>query len=219
MAKTHLKIPFVSELDENFRIDGNCVLYDPSKVEFLGQTHLELSACRNAHRLVFRLVNTDGMTLSFTNVHLHHQLEPVDDIIRLDQLRATIEWITELDAMDQVHYSVLAGDFNFSATSVAYSYATETAGFTSCFAYNNGQEPTKTFPTGLQAATMDTDPALTCDYIFVKPVVAMVATDNAPNRLQPTATYLFGNEPAMHDSTLYPSDHIGICALFEAVCK
>ena len=62
---------------------------------------------------------------------------------------------------------VITGDFNAEPDSQTYALLRE-RGFTSCHMHCNGKEPAQTFPTGLQAEFMDTDPALTTDYIWVK---------------------------------------------------
>ena len=71
------------------------------------------------------------------------------------------------------------GDFNTQPDSPTYAKVIE-AGFKSTSKEVNGMEPEITFPTGLQAEFMDTDPAMCLDYIFFKgpgvvPVTAMLA--------------------------------------------
>lgn len=53
---------------------------------------------------------------------------------------------------------IVCGDFNAQPDSLAYKYLKEEAGFKSAFLEVNGKEPEVTFPSGLQASTMDTDP-------------------------------------------------------------
>ena len=62
---------------------------------------------------------------------------------------------------------MVMGDFNATPTSITYNLFTE-AGFESTYSKINGSEPEITFPTGLQAEFMDTDPPLCLDYIFYK---------------------------------------------------
>ena len=69
---------------------------------------------------------------------------------------------------------VIAGDFNATPESQTYAIFAQ-FGYTSCHKHIHGKEPEKTFPTGLKAEFMDTDPALTCDFIFVRGVKYEIA--------------------------------------------
>lgn len=62
---------------------------------------------------------------------------------------------------------VLGGDFNSNVGSETYNFILE-KGFKSSYLETNGQEPETTFPTGIQAEFMDTDPPGTFDFIFYK---------------------------------------------------
>ena len=62
---------------------------------------------------------------------------------------------------------VFVGDFNAQPDSKTYQHFID-SGYLSAFKQINGKEPDTTFPTGLQAEFMDTDPAATFDYIFYK---------------------------------------------------
>ena len=59
------------------------------------------------------------------------------------------------------------GDFNAQPDSLTYKEIID-SGFRSSFFDVNKSEPKITFPTGLQAPFMDTDPPLTVDYIFYR---------------------------------------------------
>jgi endonuclease/exonuclease/phosphatase family metal-dependent hydrolase len=61
----------------------------------------------------------------------------------------------------------LIGDFNAEPESLTYRHLVE-SGFVSSFASLHGKEPEKTFPTGLQASFMDTDPPITVDFVWVR---------------------------------------------------
>ena len=94
------------------------------------------------------------------------------------------------------------GDFNAEPNSIAYRMITE-AGFTSTYKQVHGSEPGKTFPTGLQAEFMDTDPAACLDYIFIK----------GPS-ITPLSVNIMGDQAHPNDSTIYPSDHMALVAEF-----
>ena len=96
---------------------------------------------------------------------------------------------------------VITGDFNALPDSKTYALMRD-CGFTSCHQKANGCEPTHTFPTGLQAQWMDTDPPLTTDYIWVKGQCEIVncVVDEASRTCHPD------------DKTIYGSDHMAIVA-------
>ena len=98
----------------------------------------------------------------------------------------------------------LLGDFNSQPGSQTYNEVLK-AGFKSAYATVHGQEPEITFPTGLQAEFMDTDPAMCLDYIFYR----------GPDTLQPTSASLAGNVAHPNDSTIYPSDHMALVCDFK----
>ena len=59
------------------------------------------------------------------------------------------------------------GDFNAEPQSLTYKEIIK-EGFKSSYFEANKCEPKITFPTGLQAPYMDTDPPLTVDFIFYR---------------------------------------------------
>ena len=73
-------------------------------------------------------------------------------------------------------------------------------GYTSAMKQYHGEEPEKTFPAGLKAPYMDTDPPGTFDYIFIK------------GRCNILDARVAGHEPAKNDHTIYGSDHMAIVA-------
>jgi endonuclease/exonuclease/phosphatase family metal-dependent hydrolase len=220
---TSLSQPYLAENDSSFRIDGNCIFVSNSSnpnqgspnlpsftVKIISHEELTLSPVRNAQRLVLQLPDSHAI-LSFTNVHLHHLLAPADALIRLDQIQQTLEWMKEHDSRQSVTISVLVGDFNCSPDEVGYSEILS-SGYLSAFPLtHNGCEPSLTFPTGLQASTMDTDGPITCDYIFFK-TSPNSATAAAAVVCEIESCELFGHFSHPEDSTLYPSDHIGLKA-------
>lgn len=231
---THLTQPYLSDNDFSFRIDGNCIfvvesnspkIFSPmvpissvssvSFVKILSHDELILSSVRNAQRLVLSLPYSN-VIISFTNVHLHHLLTPSDTLIRLDQIQKTLEWIQEHDTRQSVAISIFVGDFNCSPQEIGY-HEILAAGYHSAYSVTHGgQEPSLTFPTGLQAPTMDTDGPITCDYIFLK----NSTLSTVPVRGVIDSCELFGHLSHPQDSTLYPSDHVGVRARLKVeVCR
>jgi endonuclease/exonuclease/phosphatase family metal-dependent hydrolase len=143
--KAPLRTPYLSA-DDKFRIDGNCILVNTDAVVVVDHAVLELSDARSAQRITFHL--KDNSTLcSYTNVHLHHQLESVDENIRLDQINRTLEWMNALDKTQNVNVSFLGGDFNAPPHEKAYERILGDR-FVSMYLEYCGEEPEKTFPTG-----------------------------------------------------------------------
>ena len=78
------------------------------------------------------------------------------------------------------------------------------AGFASAYYDVHDYEPAVTWPSGIQAETMDTDGDPNClDYIWVKGEIEVLSAQVACN------------EHAPGDSTLYPSDHFALLAEVE----
>ena len=94
----------------------------------------------------------------------------------------------------------VVGDFNTPPHEPAYRVMTE-AGYRSAYREMNGAEPPVTWPSGIQAETMDTDGDPNClDYIWYNGAARFSEVRLAAN-VHPPA-----------DPTLYPSDHFAIVA-------
>jgi len=192
--------PFKPE-DPSFRIDGNLIICRPSVGQVVKHDVVNLSDHRIAHRIVVRL-RSSGRLLSFVNTHMHHEL--FDSDVRAQQAQRILEWVAVLDSAEQIEYSVIAGDFNTPPTEPAYGLMVG-QGYSSMYKFAHGEEPERTFPSGLQATTMDTDPPLTLDYVWVKSY-----TQGAPYSVD--GAFLAANRPSPLDDTIYPSDHIAVGA-------
>jgi endonuclease/exonuclease/phosphatase family metal-dependent hydrolase len=189
-----------------FRIDGNATLVvnKPQGPRLVVEQHdtLHISDLRSAQRLLIRVEQeVEGVMLSarmwFVNTHLHHELLPHDAIIREDQVRAVLQWM-DASGTAQCPDVVFVGDFNAPPHEPAYALLTQ-HGYRSAYASIHGAEPPFTFPTGLQAPTMDTDPPLTTDYIFSNSsLVTFLSAE------------LRGNKSLPSDPTIYPSDHMAV---------
>lgn len=79
-------------------------------------------------------------------------------------------------------------------------------GFKSAYREFHGQEPEKTYNTGLISPYMDTDPPCTVDYIFYR-------EGTSPVRL--AFARVMGDEHLAGDHTIYGSDHLPVVAEFE----
>ena len=164
--------------------------------EVVSHEVLRLSEARVAQRV---LVALPGQTmLWFTNTHLHHV--PADSAIREGQAQAILRWMADAPAANA---TVIVGDFNAPPYEPTYA-AMLAAGFASAHYEVHDDEPVVTWPSGIQAETMDTDGDPNClDYIWVKGEIRVLSAEVACN------------QPAPGDSTLYPSDHFALLAEVE----
>jgi endonuclease/exonuclease/phosphatase family metal-dependent hydrolase len=171
---------------------GNSLLVrEPLAVD--GSERLDLGLGRSAHRVAVALPGGAGLLMAVT--HLHHEVPDVEQ--RDGQAAALVAW---LDAAPPKAAQVVVGDFNAVPEEPAYARM-RAAGFRSACVEANGAEPPVTWPSGLQAPAMDTDGDPGClDYIWVRGTAAVAAARVVYDR------------PAVHDRTLYPSDHFGLVA-------
>jgi len=147
---------------------------------------------RVALRIAVELEN--GRMLDFIAVHLHHL--SYDREARLEQVMSLVSW---LSGPGRAPFRVVAGDFNEVPAGPAIKYMKQT--FISAFEAARGSEPLATYPTALVKPTDDWTGCI--DYIFLSS--GMIAR----------SARIFCNKPAPDDSTLYPSDHVGIVATLQ----
>lgn len=164
--------------------------------DVVSHEQLRLITGRVAQRVLIAL---PGQTmLWFVNTHLHHV--PADTAIREEQAQAILAWMADAPAANA---TVVVGDFNAPPYEPTYA-AMLAAGFASAYYEVHDDEPAVTWPSGIQAETMDTDGDPNClDYIWVKGEIGVLSARVACN------------EPAPGDSTLYPSDHFALVAEVE----
>lgn len=173
---------------------GNAILCGAGDV--LAHEELRLSHGRSAHRVLVALPGQ--FTLWFANTHLHHK--PEEPQVRVEQAEALVRWLGEAPEADLV---VVAGDFNTPPHEPAYRVMRD-AGYRSAFFEANGAEPAVTWPSGIQAPTMDTEGDPNClDYVWLR------------GRGRAAAAWLAANAHAESDQTLYPSDHFAVVAEVE----
>lgn len=148
---------------------------------------------RNRSALRVPVTMPTGASLHFVVTHLHHL--PPDEAVREEQAIQLVEWLRP-DALPLV----VVGDFNAEPDEPAYRVLEE-GGFRSASVEANGSEPASTWPSGIQAPGMDLDGQPGClDYIWIRGAITVDACSLAFDR------------PAVDDSTLYPSDHLGLQA-------
>jgi endonuclease/exonuclease/phosphatase family metal-dependent hydrolase len=157
-------------------------------------------------------VRVAGRPLVFCNGH--YFWKPLESEQRVHQVRRLLDWLGALPAEWPV---IAVGDFNGTPGSRALQLMRTR--FASAHAAQHGREPEWTCPTPLgyagwahwvksYALSVLANRRLklwrgTLDYIFV----------NAPIRVRACRVIL--DQPAPHDPTLYPSDHLGLAATLE----
>jgi endonuclease/exonuclease/phosphatase family metal-dependent hydrolase len=180
---------------------GNAVLVR-EPLRGLEPERLDLDHRRSAQLIEVALGGTDGAApgsdrLTFVATHLHHEVP--DEAIRDEQAAALTTWLDgRSGAGDEA--TVVVGDFNAEPVEAAYRRMVS-AGFRSASIEANGREPAVTWPSGIQAPSMDTDGEPGClDYIWIRGPISVQACRVVFDR------------PAVGDATLYPSDHFGLVA-------
>lgn len=176
---------------ERFPSFGNAMLV--SVGDILAREELRLSHWRVAQRVLLALPGQ--RTLWFANTHLHHV--PGEPEVREGQARAICEWIARAPAATA---AIITGDFNARPSEPAYALMRQ-FGYRSAFFEATGAEPAVTWPSGIQAPTMDTDGDPNClDYIWMSGDVRAVEA------------HVRADKHAAGDATLYPSDHFAVWA-------
>lgn len=179
---------------EKYTNFGNAILVGSGHAQ--AHNELRLSHGRSVNRVLVAL--PELFMLWFVNTHLHHV--PGEPEVRLEQARAITEWMAEAPAADA---TIVVGDFNTPPFEPAYAHM-KSAGYRSAFFEANGEEPDVTWPSGIQAPTMDTDGDPSClDYIWLS------------GRARALSARLAANEHPPDDSTIYPSDHFAIVSQVE----
>ena len=179
---------------ERYPMGGCATLVGAGDV--VSHEELRLGGGRVAQRVLIAL---PGQTmLWFANTHLHHV--PADTETREEQARAILAWMADAPAANA---TVIVGDFNAPPYEPTYA-AMLASGFASAYYEVHDDEPPVTWPSGIQAETMDTDGDPNClDYIWVKGEIGVLSARVACN------------ESAPGDPTLYPSDHFALVAEVE----
>ena len=160
--------------------------------ELNAHEQLRLSTGRSAHRVLIQVGTT---TFWFVNTHLHHR--PLEPEVRKEQAEAICTWMA---AAPQADATFIVGDFNTPPHEPAYAVMAA-SGYRSAFREANGTEPAVTWPSGIQAETMDTDGDPNClDYIWFRGSVSL------------KKVWIAANQHPPEDPTIYPSDHFAIVA-------
>jgi endonuclease/exonuclease/phosphatase family metal-dependent hydrolase len=179
---------------EKYTDFGNAILCGVGDV--LAHEELRLSRGRSAHRVLVALPGQ--FTLWLANTHLHHK--PEEPAVRVEQAADIVRWMAEAPAADLV---VVVGDFNTPPHEPAYALMLD-AGYRSAHFEANGAEPAVTWPSGIQAPTMDTEGEPNClDYIWLS------------GQGQVVRAWVAANEHPAGDPTIFPSDHFAVVAEVE----
>ena len=120
-------------------------------------------------------------------------------------MQNVLYWINKRSSPDD--FVIMMGDFNALPENDCVSWVLNEGGFKSSYKEFHGQEPERTFNTGLESPYMDLDPPCTVDYIFYRDGGAM------SSRL--TLAKLMGDSHLPSDHTIYGSDHFPLIAEFE----
>ncbi len=188
------------QLPNCFSIDGNAIFIKKTflnnYVEAYESKLFHITPFRNAQAVKFKLKNSQEFI--YVNSHLHHIIEDPD--IRKEQINWIFKWL-DLTYKGNVDLIIFSGDLNMHLNeSQNYKLFTD-LGYYSAYKKLNGNEPEKTFPTGIKCDTMDTDPPGTTDYLFIL---------DKKDRVKMESVSLHGDKCINNDKTLYPSDHYAI---------
>lgn len=213
------KDPILSRSKPDYRVDGDLLLVrniskEKAHIQVLSEDVLILSFERVVQRALLKITpnsiapnNSEKRSylIWVSNTHLHNGLSKSDEAERVRQATLMMNWLEAGEAERKAHSSVpldgfvVMGDFNSNQKDQTYEYMLQ-KGFVSSYKDVCKSEPTTTFPSGLQAPSMDTDPDIGCvDFIFIK-----------GNCFVPLAAGIGANKPAPHDPTIYPSDHYAV---------
>ena len=102
--------------------------------------------------------------MHIVNLHLHDLV--AEEQVRLHQAQNVVYWINKKAKKED--FVIIMGDFNAVPDQETVSWMTQEAGFKSSHREFHGEEPEKTYNTGLISPYMDTDPPCTVDYIFYR---------------------------------------------------
>lgn len=191
--------PILSRTKHDYRVDGDMLLIknngNVNKIVVESQEVLVLSFERVVQKVILSIrTTTKRYRVCVANTHLHDGISREDILERERQCEVMIEWLHR----DNYDGYVVMGDFNADHNDIIYHYM-ENSGYTSGYKSIHGSEPERTFPSGIQAPTMDIGPEFGCiDYIWFKGCI------------HPRNSSLWANNSSPSDDTIYPSDHYGI---------
>jgi endonuclease/exonuclease/phosphatase family metal-dependent hydrolase len=172
-----------------------------------GSTEIEhrkllIGSWKTAHGVIFQY-----QTRRIFVVNLHLTSDPLEEHLRMEEVRLVCEWTDTLFNTSEVEAVIITGDFNSKPDSLPYLYFLD-RGYSSAYKACHGSEPPVTFHQNHTCDTKDIDDECTLDYIFFKGCVVPSSYS------QP---WLIGCDASADDPTLYPSDHYGIAADFTVI--
>ena len=206
VIKSAGQIPFKfsnPSLPNCFNLDGNAIFIKKSFLNDYIATYdsktLNLSGYRTAQLVKF--ITKCNSEFIFINTHLHHLVEDIN--FRTSQIEQIFNWIDYLFPAYK-NPIIFVGDFNMCPHETDNYNMFSKHKFYSSFKKAHGQEPLKTFPTGIKCDTMDEGDDMTLDYIWIKD--QGFDNDNSISVVKESVS-IFGDKCVNGDTTLYPSDH------------
>lgn len=203
ILQSQCRDPILSKKDKTYRVDGDLLLISdytnnikPDKISVLRTDTLILSFERVAQKAIISYKTDSGKrTFVIANTHLHNGSSREDILERERQCENMIEWIEKNN--EKVDGFIVLGDFNCNPEDPTYKYMIN-SNYYSGYKFVCGEEPTKTFPSGIIADTMDDGPDECIDFIWIK------------GKLTPFFSSIWAHNCDINDKTIYPSDHFGI---------
>lgn len=162
-----------------------------SRLPFLSHDGLGLGEGNVALRA--NLLLPTGRLLDFATARLHSRL--VLPETREEQAMRLMGW---LNATGRVPLQIIAGNFNEKPDGPAVQRIRQ--GYRSAYALCHGHEPLATFPTALVSGD---EQARCLDYVFIS------------RGIRVSEARIIFRHPSPEDSTLYPSDHVGLLVRLE----
>jgi endonuclease/exonuclease/phosphatase family metal-dependent hydrolase len=124
-----------------------------------------------------------------------------------------VYWINKRSKPEDV--VIMMGDFNALPDNDTVNWILGEGGFKSTLREFHGEEPEKTFNTGLVSPYVDEDPPCTVDYIFYRTGRQQSTAPIFIPRVRIIQAKVMGERHDPEDNTLYGSDHYPLMAEFE----
>ena len=166
-----------------------------SRLPILSMDKLNLGLGRVALRANIELPS--GETVDVVNVHLYSR--PTGVQAREEQVMQIASWLDEGAA---VRKRIMLGSFRANPNELAIQKLKEVYGYRSAYELVHRHEPLATWPTALRQYR--TNVGKCDDYLFVSRHVKRVISAE-----------ICCHHPFDTDSTIYPSDHVGLAATIE----
>lgn len=203
--KCYCENPILSNSKSDYRVDGDLIIFRNKtktdiEIKVLDHQYEYLSFERSVQKAYLEC-KKDGIIekIWVLNTHLHNGVKEKDFNERLCQIKHSYEWLIKSENYKETDKIIFMGDFNSIPGDKSYNFMLQN-GFKSCYYDVHKNEPTKTFPSGLIAPTMDKDEEGCIDFIWIR------------GDIKVTDSGLSCNLPLQSDNTIYPSDHFAVWA-------